>query len=141
MIKNRYRRIIFFFGRILLSFIYWDLLLPRIGLRKWSQRTRTERLRRSAAAFRKLAIQMGGVMIKVGQFLSTRVDVLPPEVTHELADLQDEVPPVPFPELRQVAEAEYGMPLDEKFDWFDAKSACSSLVGASASRPVAQARL
>ena len=129
MIKNRYRRIIFFFGRILLSFVFWDLLLPRIGLRKWSQRTRTERLRRSAAAFRRLAIQMGGVMIKVGQFLSTRVDVLPPEVTHELADLQDEVPPVPFSELRQVADAEYGMPLDEKFAWFDTNPLAAASLG------------
>ena len=129
MIKNRYRRIIFFFGRILLSFTFWDLLLPRIGMRKWSQRTRTERLRRSAAAFRKLAIQMGGVMIKVGQFLSTRVDVLPPEVTSELADLQDEVPPVPFSELRRVAEAEYGMPLDEKFAWFDTNPLAAASLG------------
>jgi len=47
---------------------------------------------------------MGGVMIKVGQFLSSRVDVLPEEITKELADLQDEVAPENFKDIRQIAE-------------------------------------
>ena len=38
---------------------------------------------------------MGGVMIKVGQFLSARLDILPSQVTDELAGLQDEVRPNP----------------------------------------------
>ncbi|MBP8949063.1 MAG: AarF/ABC1/UbiB kinase family protein, partial [Candidatus Promineofilum sp.] len=55
--------------------------------------SRPYRLRRIAREFRGLAIEMGGVMIKLGQFLSSRVDVLPIEVTQELQGLQDEVPP------------------------------------------------
>jgi predicted unusual protein kinase regulating ubiquinone biosynthesis (AarF/ABC1/UbiB family) len=51
---------------------------------------------------------MGGVMIKLGQFLSARVDVLPPEITEELQGLQDEVPPVPSVEIFQVLRAELG---------------------------------
>ena len=39
-------------------------------------------------------------MIKVGQFMSSRLDVLPPEITKELEGLQDEVPPVPFDAIR-----------------------------------------
>jgi predicted unusual protein kinase regulating ubiquinone biosynthesis (AarF/ABC1/UbiB family) len=62
---------------------------------------------------------MGGVMIKVGQFLSARLDVLPPEVTDELADLQDEVPPEDFASIRKLAEAELGGRLEEKFAHFD----------------------
>ena len=81
MFRSRYRRIIFFFARMLLSIIYWDLVLPRLGMRKLSLKNRPERLRRIAIAYRALAIQMGGVLIKVGQFLSSRVDVLPPAVT------------------------------------------------------------
>jgi predicted unusual protein kinase regulating ubiquinone biosynthesis (AarF/ABC1/UbiB family) len=115
MIRTRYRRIILFFGRIILSFAFWELILPRIGLRWLARRTRSKRLRSSATAFRKLAIQMGGVMIKVGQFLSTRVDVLPIEITSELSGLQDEVPPVNFPDICAVVEAEFGMPISEKF--------------------------
>jgi predicted unusual protein kinase regulating ubiquinone biosynthesis (AarF/ABC1/UbiB family) len=119
MIRARYRRIVFFFARILSSFVVWDLVLPRIGFKGYAQRTRPERLAKSAAAFRVLAVRMGGVMIKVGQFLSARVDVLPPEFTQELVGLQDEVPPVPFEAIRKVAEAEYGMPLEEMFAVFD----------------------
>jgi predicted unusual protein kinase regulating ubiquinone biosynthesis (AarF/ABC1/UbiB family) len=129
MLRARYRRIVLFFGRILLSFVIWDLLFPRLGLRGLAVRTRNDRLRRSAIAFRDLAIQMGGVMIKVGQFLSARADVLPPEFTRELAGLQDEVPPVPFAEIRRQAEVEFGVPLDEKFAFFEQKPLAAASLG------------
>ncbi len=119
MIQKRYRRIILFFGRMLLSFVAWDLILPRIGFRALSKRTRSERLRQSARAFRQMAVELGGVMIKVGQFLSTRVDVLPDEVINELAGLQDEVPAEVYNEIRKVAESELGEPLQLRFAEFD----------------------
>ncbi len=119
MLRARYRRIILFFSRILLSVGFYDLLLPRIGLAKWSGRTRSERYRRIAARYRTLAVQMGGVLIKVGQFLSARVDVLPDAVTSELAGLQDEVPSEDFDDIRKVAEADFGVPLGEKYEEFD----------------------
>jgi len=56
-----------FFARVLLGLGWWDILLPKLGFRRLSHRTRTQRLRRTAANFRSLAINMGGVMIKVGQ--------------------------------------------------------------------------
>lgn len=129
MIRHRYRRIVFFFARILLSFALWDLIFPRIGLRRWSRETRPERLKRSARLFRGLAIQMGGVLIKVGQFLSSRVDVLPKEITDELADLQDEVPPERFEDIRRVAESEYGVPLAEKFAFFEEHPLAAASLG------------
>ncbi len=119
MLRTRYRRIIFFFARILVSIILWDLIFPRIGLAKWSSRTRSERYRKIASRYRSLAIHMGGVLIKVGQFLSARVDVLPEVITTELAGLQDEVPSEDFEAIRGVAEAEFGMPLLDKFQQFD----------------------
>jgi predicted unusual protein kinase regulating ubiquinone biosynthesis (AarF/ABC1/UbiB family) len=111
MIRARYRRIVYFFARLLLSLVWWELLLPRLGLRRRAARHRSQRLRGWAIAYRKLAIQMGGVLIKVGQFLSTRVDVLPPEFTNELKGLQDEVPPAPFIDIIRAAEAEYEAPI------------------------------
>ncbi len=129
MLRVRYRRIVLFFARLLLSLAYWELLLPRLGLRKRSERTRPERLRRAAIAFRALAVQMGGVLIKVGQFLSTRVDVLPPEFTNELKGLQDEVPPVAFKDIRRVAEAEFGRTLEERFAYFDEKPLAAASLG------------
>jgi predicted unusual protein kinase regulating ubiquinone biosynthesis (AarF/ABC1/UbiB family) len=67
-------------------------------------------LRGWAISYRKLAVRMGGVLIKVGQFLSSRVDVLPAEFTDELKGLQDEVPPEPFADIRRAAEADASLP-------------------------------
>ena len=61
----------------------------------------------------------GRVDDKVGQFLSARLDVLPPEITDELADLQDEVPAEDFDAIRRLAEAELGAPLAQKYARFD----------------------
>ncbi len=129
MLRARYRRIIIFFARILLGIVFWDLLLPRLGLRKFSLRTRPDRLQRSASAFRLLAVQMGGVLIKVGQFLSTRVDVLPREFTHELEGLQDEVPPEKFSDIQQVIESEFGANLKEKFAAFEEMPLAAASLG------------
>jgi predicted unusual protein kinase regulating ubiquinone biosynthesis (AarF/ABC1/UbiB family) len=119
MLRTRYRRIILFSTRVIASLITWKLILPRLGFRKWAQQTRSDRLRRIAAAFRALAVEMGGVLIKVGQFLSSRLDVLPIEVISELAGLQDEVPAEDFADIRRVAETELGAPLLSKFARFD----------------------
>jgi predicted unusual protein kinase regulating ubiquinone biosynthesis (AarF/ABC1/UbiB family) len=116
MIRSRYRRIVFFFARVILRHAWWDLVLPRIGLRKFAQRNRKQRLQHTAAAFRAVAVQMGGVLIKVGQFLSARVDILPPEFTHELEGLQDEVPPADFADIRRIIEQEFDQPMLEKFE-------------------------
>ena len=129
MLKARYRRITLFFGRILISLAIWDLILPRIGLRRWVLKTRPERLRKAAVQFRALAIQMGGVMIKVGQFLSARADVLPEEITQELSGLQDEVPAEKFDDIRRVAENEYGMPLERKFAVFEGVPMAAASLG------------
>ena len=119
MLRSRYRRIVMFFARVVVSLIVWELILPRLGFRKRTRQTRPDRLRRSAAAFRTLAIEMGGVLIKVGQFLSSRLDMLPVEITAELADLQDEVPAENFDDIRRVIESELGAPLASKFIRFD----------------------
>jgi predicted unusual protein kinase regulating ubiquinone biosynthesis (AarF/ABC1/UbiB family) len=58
---------------------------------------------------------MGGVLIKLGQFFSVRVDLLPPEVTRELAGLQDEVPPERFSDVARQIEEDFGRPLLQVF--------------------------
>jgi len=144
MLRARYRRIIFFFSRILVSVGFWDLLLPRLGLGKWSRNNRSERYRKIARNYRTLAVQMGGVLIKVGQFLSARVDVLPEVVTTELSGLQDEVPSEDFGDIRKVAESEFGMPISEKFAEFDPIPLAAASLGqahlAKLRLPIEQAR-
>lgn len=113
--RARYRRILRFAAWHLAVTWWFELFLPRIGLARIAERTRTKRMRRFAQRFHVLAVDLGGLMIKVGQFLSSRLDVLPPEITAELEGLQDEAPPVPFPAIRALAEAELGAPLDRVF--------------------------
>lgn len=129
MLKQRYRRILWFFGGVLLNILWWDIFLAHLGLRRLAKHTRPARLRKAARRFRALAVQMGGVMIKVGQFLSARVDVLPHEVTDELADLQDEVAPEPFEHIRQVIEQEFRCPLEEKFSHFEITPLAAASIG------------
>jgi predicted unusual protein kinase regulating ubiquinone biosynthesis (AarF/ABC1/UbiB family) len=129
MIQWRYRKILWFFGRAILSIIWWDIVLPRLGLSAASRRTRQERMRKLAAGFRALAVQMGGVMIKVGQFLSARLDVLPHEITDELAGLQDEVRPETFEAIRSVLESEINGPIETRFASFERAPLASASIG------------
>lgn len=119
VLRTRYWRIVFFFARVTLSIIFWDIFLRRIGLGFLGRNSRPQRLRGIAIRFRALAIRLGGVMIKVGQFLSARLDVLPAEITDELAGLQDEVPPVDFASIRIQTELELGDKLNSIFLTFD----------------------
>lgn len=129
MYRARYRRIVFFFARLLLSVVFWQLFLPRIGLSSLSNRNKSGRIKKSARDFRILATSMGGVLIKVGQFMSSRVDVLPFEFTSELEGLQDEVPAVEFADLRKVAEDEFGASLEEKFLAFNPQPLAAASLG------------
>ncbi|HPH94277.1 MAG TPA: AarF/UbiB family protein [Anaerolineaceae bacterium] len=129
MFRNRSRRILWFFGLAILGILWWDLVLPRFGLGKWAKATRSSRYRKIAAGFRKLAIELGGVLIKVGQFLSSRVDVLPAEITDELAGLQDEVAPEPLENIQKVIKTEFNLPLEEIFIKFDPQPLAAASIG------------
>ncbi|MGD8202365.1 ABC1 kinase family protein [Ornithinimicrobium sp. W1679] len=128
-LRVRYWRIVLFFARVTAGFIWWEIVLRRLGLGRLAARTRAERGRRAAVRFRALAVSMGGLMIKVGQFLSARLDVLPPEITAELSGLQDEVPAVDVAAVRRVAEAELALPLAEHFTWFNETPLAAASLG------------
>lgn len=127
--RARYRRILSFASREFPKIWWFELVLPRFGMRGIADRTRAARMQRFARRFHALAVELGGLMIKVGQFMSSRLDVLPPEITDELAGLQDEVPPVAFPEIRALAEAELGVPLSEAFAWVDETPLAAASLG------------
>ncbi|HET6846045.1 MAG TPA: AarF/UbiB family protein, partial [Anaerolineales bacterium] len=128
-LRSRYRHIMSFFARLTVSLAFWDVLLPTLGLRKLARTTRSRRFQKHAAAFRRLAIRMGGVMIKVGQFLSSRLDVLPAEITDELSGLQDEVPPEDFQAIRSLAEAELGASLESLYERFETAPLAAASLG------------
>ncbi|WP_394771422.1 ABC1 kinase family protein [Lacisediminihabitans sp.] len=127
--RARSRRILRFAARYLAQTWWFELFLPRIGLARVAARGRSARLQRIAQHFHVLAVELGGLMIKVGQFMSSRLDVLPPEITKELEGLQDEVPAVPFPAIRALAEAELGVTLERAFSYIDPTPLAAASLG------------
>jgi predicted unusual protein kinase regulating ubiquinone biosynthesis (AarF/ABC1/UbiB family) len=127
--RSRYRRIMRFAVRYLLQTWWYELVLPRIGFGRLVARGRPARLQKIAKHFHLLAVDLGGLMIKVGQFMSSRLDVLPPEITTELQGLQDEVPPVPFEGIRALAEAELGVPLEVAYSFVDEVPVAAASLG------------
>jgi ubiquinone biosynthesis protein len=82
----------------------------------WFERRRTV----SRGARLRLALQeLGPIFVKFGQAVSTRRDLLPPDIADELAMLQDRVPPFPGSTARALIEQAYGRPLAEVFESFD----------------------
>ena len=132
---RRYRKLRRFLFRTLLQAFWHDLLLSHRTL-AWARSPPLPRWRRVARRYRGLAVEMGGVLIKLGQFLSARVDILPREVISELSDLQDTVPPVAFEAVIDRIEADFGRPADEVFAWIDAEA-----MGAASLAQVHRARL
>src|SRR5262245_36508630 len=75
--------------------------------------------RKTAERLHDLCVELRGPILKVGQFASSRPDLLPPAYVESLARLQDRVPPVPTAQIRARIEAEMGRPVDELFRAFD----------------------
>lgn len=85
------------------------------GLPGFAARGRDADLSQLSRRLRPALEEAGPIFVKLGQVLSTRTDMLPEPVTTGLASLQDQVPPVPWPEIRGVAEAELGHNLGQIF--------------------------
>lgn len=95
----------------------------------WKEQRRIELYVSEARLFRNTAVEMGGLLIKLGQFFSTRVDIFPQSVTRELANLQDEVPAVEFKEMCMVLESEFGRPLHEIYPVLNPAPLASASLG------------
>ena len=80
-------------------------------------------------AFRKTALELGVLMIKLGQFLSSRADLLPERALKVLSSLQDEVPPEPFEHVISVIESELGEPVEEVFSFLERKCTAAASLG------------
>jgi predicted unusual protein kinase regulating ubiquinone biosynthesis (AarF/ABC1/UbiB family) len=85
--------------------------------------------RKNAVLIREKALEMKGVMIKVGQFLSSRKDFLPDEFIEELSELQDRVPPHDFSEIRQRIIDELGSPPEDIFAEFEREPIAAASLG------------
>ncbi len=97
--------------------------------RNWPQAQRQKLFVSEARRFRHTAVELGGLLIKLGQFFSTRVDVFPQSTIKELTGLQDEVEPVPFREVRQVAEEDMARSLEEVYAQVEEMPVASASLG------------
>ncbi len=95
----------------------------------WEAATRRSLYRSQARRFRLTAVELGGLLIKLGQFFSTRVDMLPQDSIRELSGLQDEVREESFSDIRRVIEAELSCPLEEIFTQFEEKALAAASLG------------
>lgn len=73
--------------------------------------------------------ELGATFIKLGQILSTRADILPPEYIAELAKLQDQAPPVDSAVIEEIIVKELGCPLGEVFATFDPVPVAAASIG------------
>src|SRR5438270_3024934 len=80
-------------------------------------------------AFRQTAIKLGVLMIKLGQFLSTRADLLPEQALAVLTSLQDEVPAEPFSHVESVIEVELGKPIEQIFSYVEPEATAAASLG------------
>lgn len=124
MMRRRFWRLYFTLLGIVVHIFIYDILLGR-----WFGGSTIRRWVRLARRFRRLAIDLGGVPIKLGQFLSVRVDVLPAPVTAILADLRDQVPPVDFAQIIPVFTAAWGQPYDQVMADFESTPVAAASLG------------
>ncbi|OIJ18149.1 ABC transporter [Anaerobacillus alkalidiazotrophicus] len=79
--------------------------------------------------FRKTLFELEGLLIKIGQLLSIRADLLPNEFIRQIQDLTDQVPPSEWEEIEGILKAEWGGPLDHSLLSIDKKAVASASIG------------
>jgi len=103
--------------------------LGEIGDRLWGRsRGKAKTGLPDPVRIRRALEDLGPSFIKLGQLMSTRGDIFPPEYIEEFSKLQDRVPPVSFESIRQLVESELRQPLDELFGSFDTEAMAAASV-------------
>ena len=98
-----------------------EKILPWRWFKKEDNRSEGERIRCALE-------DLGPIFVKFGQMLSTRPDLLPPDIAMELRKLQDKVPPFSSDEAVRVIESAYGESIDQVFASFDSTPLASASI-------------
>ncbi|RNJ77434.1 MAG: AarF/ABC1/UbiB kinase family protein [Nitrosopumilus sp. H13] len=109
-----------------------SILALRRDRRTWIKQDRSQidpdQFQKSARKMLNTFILLGPVYIKLGQWLSSRADILPQPYLTELAKLQDSVPAAPFEQVRPIIERDLGS-IQERFDHIDTDSISGASLG------------
>jgi ubiquinone biosynthesis protein len=124
-------------GRVRRARRYWQIvgIAMRHGLGSYLRGTRSRPLdapsgRAQLGRALTTTLNAGGVtFVKLGQILATRRDVLPAEIADELARLQDDAAPVPWPDVEKVLVSELNAPVEDLFAEFDREPLAAASVG------------
>jgi predicted unusual protein kinase regulating ubiquinone biosynthesis (AarF/ABC1/UbiB family) len=100
----------------------------REWVRKEGKNVDEEKYKKHAHRALRAFIELGPSYIKLGQWLSTRVDILPQPYLEVLAKLQDDVPPAPFAAVKGMIESEIG-PVEQAFDDFNTSAISGASLG------------
>ncbi len=112
-------------GRI--TYTFWLFLTFLIGL-AWDNLTGTSRVKR-AEQLRSIITSLGPTYIKVGQALSTRPDLVPPDFLVELTKLQDQLPPFSNEIAFAIIEEELGRPAETIYQWISSEPVAAASLG------------
>jgi ubiquinone biosynthesis protein len=128
---KRYREIAVAFSRNGFGFVIKELglheLIPlpkRLTARQEQKHSKT-----TGERVRLFLEELGPTFVKMGQFASTRSDLIPEDITKELSKLQDQVPPFSSEEAKAVIEQELGTKIDDIFQEFDDQPLGSASIG------------
>ncbi|WP_102349069.1 ABC1 kinase family protein [Bacillus sp. Marseille-P3661] len=109
----------FYIIRLALSFVidYWKISLIHKRLQGEKRDIAVNRIHKKAGIrYRITASRLKGIIVKIGQFLSMRQDILPQAFTKELQDLQDALPPSPSESIQRLLEKENVQSIFKEFD-------------------------
>jgi ubiquinone biosynthesis protein len=95
----------------------------------WISRDGAEAPSDRGRRLREMLDELGPTFVKFGQLLSTRPDIVPPDIVVELQKLQDDVRPIPFEDVRRVIQEELGLTIEQAFLEFDERPTAAASIG------------
>src|SRR5436853_2561552 len=116
------------FGYFLEAHKLTDLLPGRSAEARLAAASETGASARGAH-LRELLDELGPTFVKFGQLLSTRPDIVPPDIIAELRGLQDAVRPFPFADVERVIREELGQPIERLFLEFETEVLAAASIG------------
>jgi ubiquinone biosynthesis protein len=129
---QRYRDIVYAFTRYGFGFVMKELgLLDLLKLPKKDLDGENEKLksRTTGERIRMFLEDLGPTFVKIGQIASTRPDIIPAEIIHELEKLQDRVSLFPYEEVKKIIEEEFAEPMELSFAEFHEVPLAAASIG------------